>query len=169
MEEIQASCKVFNVTDQFLSLLPLIARRARAVHRRCNMLSPEDLSQAAALRLWKSLPSWEPSGSSLGTWAFSVITNAMIDALRKHGRMFGDGRSKAWKRHTLRDHHRVSHRCTEGLDLSGLTQRSRLICLLRFNEGMGLREIGESIGMSESGVCKELQGAVEVLGAKGNL
>ena len=155
------------MTDQFLSLLPLIARRARAVHRRCNMLSPEDLSQAAALRLWKALPSYDPSKSSLGTWAFSVITFAMLDALRKHGRMFGGSRSKAWKRQTLRDHHRVCQRCTEGLDLSGLTQRSRLICLLRFNEGMGLREIGESIGMSESGVSIELKKAVEVLGSKG--
>ena len=152
------------MTDQFLSLLPLIARRARAVHRRCNMLSPEDLSQAAALRLWKALPNYDPSKSSLGTWAFSVITFAMLDAIRKQGGMIGKGRrASTWKRQTLCDHHRVSHRCTEGLDLSGLTQRSRLICLLRFNEGMGLREIGESIGMSESGVCKELQRAVEVL------
>jgi len=175
------------MTDQFLTLWPLIQRRAKAIRRRCDLVEAKDLAQAAALRVWKELPTYEPARAKLTTWAWYVIESSMKDAIRQFGSMIGDHRrgKRKGKRVDLPAIVRNGQDHTELFDPAAaraaeqragresfddlLThirdddERLRLICHQRFADDEQMKSIGARFGVSPSRVTQLLQAAFEKL------
>lgn len=164
-----------------MELLPTIARRAKwEVGRGCP-IPAEDLAQAAALQIWKSLPGFDPGRGcgALAAWAGKRIVGAMKEHMRQHGLMLHGGRrigrtEKIFDVHARRDNGNLYYdyedpgaaraareaAAAESFDdlLRGLTKFQRLIVLLRFRDGKEQKEIAALLGVCESRISQILLG-----------
>lgn len=154
------------MTDQFLNLWPLIQRRAKAIYRRCDLIDADDLAQAAAMRVWKELPAYDPQQASLTTWAYTRINSAMLDLIRSQGSPLGRSTLRGTVHFgQLEDVHPAPEQQNwEGVHdrLRGLTQRERLICLL-LADGLTRADIARSIGFDAAIVTRTLKDVCEKL------
>jgi len=156
------------MTDQFLTLWPLIQRRAKAIRRRCDLVEAKDLAQAAALRVWKELPSYEPNRVTLITWAYRRINGAMIDLIRSQGSPVGRRKMRGTIHFgQLQDIYAEPEAETRDElhdRLRGMTQRERLICLL-LADGLSKADVARSIGFDAAIVTRTIKGVREKLAA----
>jgi RNA polymerase sigma factor (sigma-70 family) len=156
------------------SLMPSIRYAAKRLFRRCWSVPLEDLEQEAAARVWNELPGFDPATARLETWAVCRIRGAMIDAVRKQGYFLAGGtRSKRREKRVKLErrgsegslYERIDESqeqcrrqadCYEGMVdlLACLSDRDRLICLLRFKEDLSLGEIGRLLGVGESRISQ---------------
>jgi RNA polymerase sigma-70 factor (ECF subfamily) len=66
----------------------LVRRHARRVHNLCyrftgNSTAAEDLSQEVFLRVFRTLPSYQPAQGAFPTWLTSVTRNLLVDHYRR--------------------------------------------------------------------------------------
>jgi putative glutamine amidotransferase len=109
----------------------------------------EDARQEALLRAWRSAPR-HLGPEALRAWLHRTATNAALDELRRRRR-----------RPELPEEHDVA---APDLDRDGdaaaalarLTAHERLVLLLRFEQGLSLRELGELLDVSEDAARKRV-------------
>lgn len=128
----------------------------------------EDLVQEAMLRVLINLPHYNASRASRNTFLSPHIRGAIRDALRRasNGYRPTQGRKRLLHFHSLLPtdmaagplpEHRMSRREDIRQHLEGLTPTSRLIVLLRYEQGLSYRQIGHVCGLSESRVCQKMK------------
>jgi len=135
----------------------------------------EDIAQEAFLRLHRSLPNFRGECLVM-TWLYRVVSRLVVDHLRRERlrrRLFFFRRDEedpdpldtfADTAPSPRDH--LLARETEKrlfVALGKLSARQRAVFVLRHQEGLPLREIGDLLGLREGTIKAHLHRAVQVL------
>ena len=129
----------------------------------------EELTQDVFVRVYTAVERYEPR-AKFSTWVFGIAHNLALNdldrAYRKRERPFIQG-SMPEPRDPLphADDRIVARQLGEALEvaLSKLPDRQRSALLLRSEQGLGYKEIGEVLGASVSGVKSLLHRARESL------
>jgi putative glutamine amidotransferase len=125
----------------------------------------EDLCQETLVRAWRGAPRGL-SPDRLRAWLHRTATNLAVDELRRRARRgeigyddaLQDGRTGA-----------CAGASVEGADvraaLAALTPHQRLVLLLRFEQGLSLRELGALLDVGEDAARKRVARAREAFAA----
>lgn len=165
--------------DDELALAELVARKTRAlVQVVARILADEeearDVVQVAFFRLWENRRKYDPRWSP-NTWIYRIATNLAIDHWRSR-------RSREQAAEPVR-FHLLQHAAANDLgtlaelkaseverifrELSqGLTEKQRLVFVLREIEGLSSAEVAEIAGCEESTVRNHLFNARKLLRAE---
>lgn len=142
--------------DAFDQLVELYRQRAYSLAYRWveNREDALDVCQEAFLRMYRVLGKWRPR-SSIFTWLYRVIINLSIDLRRKKSRERPvplDAENGEWQRHIpLVSREPVPWRAADRKELRRhiheaameLPKRQQEVFVLRFYEGLSLREIAD--------------------------
>ncbi|MDR6293843.1 MULTISPECIES: RNA polymerase sigma factor [Inquilinus] len=143
-----AACR--RLVDRHLGRLLAFAQRMLG-----GRADAEDVAQDAFLALWKEAGRWRPDGSAtVSTWLTRVAYNRSIDRLRRQPSVALDAVPEpldpALGAEARLQRSRVSRRVADALAL--LPERQRAAIVLSHYEGLGNREIGETLGVGVEAV-----------------
>jgi len=165
--------------DDELALAELVARKSGPLVQTVTRIvgdaeEARDVVQVALFKLWESRGRYDPRFSP-NTWIYRIATNLAIDHWRSR-------RSRDESREPVRFH---LVRAAEGVDTSALgelkqaeverifrelaldlTEKQRLIFILREIEGLPSNEVAEIAGCEESTVRNHLFNARKILRAR---
>lgn len=110
----------------------------------------EDLTSEVFLKIYEKIDSFDESRASLSTWVYTITRNTVIDYFRTR-RTFGEVPEELSGGETIEETliHRDSLRELCGA-LRALDTRSRDLIILRYYQGMTLKEIAQRLGVSYS-------------------
>jgi RNA polymerase sigma-70 factor (ECF subfamily) len=119
---------------------------------------PEDMVQTAFVRLWARRGELEESGS-LKSLLYTIVRNACLDELRKHGR-----RRKAHQAASQPSAPRTPYEDVQGAELHRLAaaavgrlpERRREVFRLVREEGLSYQEVAEVMGLSSQTVANHM-------------
>ena len=117
----------------------------------------EEVTAAAFERAFRRRDSFAPERGEARGWLFGIARNAAYDELRRRGRT--EPMAEPEERNppagdTTADV--AVGRATVAAALAGLPEDERELVRLKFHAGLGNREIGEVLGLSESNVGTRL-------------
>lgn len=162
--------------DDELALAELVSRKTRGLLQVVGRIVADaeearDVVQVALFRLWENRQKYDPRWSP-NTWIYRIATNLAIDHWRSR-------RSRDQAAEPVRFHlvHRAESQESGALaDLKGsevdrifrelaseLTEKQRLVFVLRELEGLSSQEVAEIAGCEESTVRNHLFNARKVL------
>jgi RNA polymerase sigma factor (sigma-70 family) len=165
-----------SVDDETLTLMYKLAwTLVRSIGDDTSRYSREDLVQGAVLRAVDALPAYDPTrGANRKTYIGNKIRWGLIDALRvergyrRRPRIFETPFTSLLRRDWYDDDYDV-HRWMADIDTTGerlehrdtleaytkhLAPEDQLILHLRFCEDMTMKDIGRTIGLSESRISQ---------------
>ena len=130
----------------------------------------EDLAQEVFLRAWRRLPELREPGKFAG-WLARIAVNAALDHRRrvavrpKAGSLDDDGAAEPVAAGPCSDHRiLVDEELARVLDaLGALDPRSQAAVVLRFREGLPVKEVAERLGDSPAAVAMRLTRALRAL------
>lgn len=165
--------------DDELALGELVARKTRALLQVTGRIvrdveEARDVVQVAFLKIWESRAKYDPRWSP-NTWIYRIATNLAIDHWR--ARRSRDQAAEPVRFHLLRasESHPVGAMAELKeaeverifIELAAeLTEKQRLIFLLRETEGLASSEVAEIVGCEESTVRNHLFNARKILRQK---
>jgi RNA polymerase sigma-70 factor (ECF subfamily) len=124
----------------------------------------EDIIQEVLLKVWRHSESFDASRHTLRAWLFALTRNACLDHMRAKSR-------HRQKLTNLTDEY-IAH-LTEGTQshlpervdaaLATLPEQDRQLALLKYNQGLSLRQIAERLGLSAASVSRRLARITEHL------
>ena len=155
----------------------LVRRHTRRVHNLCyrftgNSTAAEDLSQEVFLRVFRTLPSYQPAQGAFPTWLTSVTRNLLIDHYRRTRRdRLTDSIDDAPQVEEKRSTARAPDRLAEDSELSAQLQRGlaslspdlREAVILRDLQGLEYGEIRTVLQIPEGTVKSRInRGRIEL-------
>jgi putative glutamine amidotransferase len=122
----------------------------------------EDLSQETLVRAWRQAPRELPP-ERLRAWMHRTATNLAFDELRRRARRGEIGYDDAFAAGGATDDSVAGADVREAL--GGLTPHQRLVLLLRFEQGLSLRELGALLDIGEDAARKRVARARDAFAA----
>jgi putative glutamine amidotransferase len=122
----------------------------------------EDLCQETLVRAWRGAPRELPP-ERLRAWLHRTATNLAFDELRRRARRREIGYDDALAGGEAADASLAGADIREAL--GALTPHQRLVLLLRFEQGLSLRELGELLDVGEDAARKRVARAREAFAA----
>ncbi len=123
----------------------------------------EDITSQIFIKMWQKLPSYRIGEASISAWLYRIAHNAVVDhyRTRKTAISLEDLQSGEVGREDETEENLEQHMQMEQLRkaLQELTQGQREVLILRFIEGLSVREIARQLG--------KRQGAVRALKMRG--
>lgn len=128
----------------------------------------KDIAQEALIKAWRKANTYDASRGTFDSWLWRIVINVARDAGRAAQR-----RRALWDR--LREQHHSPAIDVEQLALNHmddqalleairrLDKRPRTVIALRFGAGLGYREIGEQMGVSEPAALMATRRALDAL------
>jgi len=138
---------------------------APMVFRRCSfLLKNEEEALDAAQDVFVNLlrNSKRLHDQFLSSLLYTIATNICLNRLRRRKLLGGSGESQAFSTEEIEpgnvdpEFNRVEDKMLMDLILMDESESTRSICLMYHGDGMTLREIGDVMGLSISGVRKRL-------------
>ena len=133
-----------------------------------NREACQDVVQEAFIKAWKSRDSFDDSKASLKTWIFRILSNTIIDHLRKLQR-----RPQAELAETLPSEQQLDEEAAQADQIryvmnkvSTLTDRDQDLILLRYREGLSMAEIAQICDLSETATKVAIHRAIKKLREK---
>lgn len=162
--------------DDELALDELIRRKTQpllqlALRVLGDLEEAKDVVQMAFVKIWENRHRFDPRWSP-NTWIYRIATNLAIDHLRSRRRR--ERNAEPIQYHLRRAEDGWARRSSAGLDqreimgifhelAAGLTEKQRLVFLLREVEGLSSRDVASIAGCRESTVRNHLFNARKYL------
>jgi len=125
----------------------------------------EDVVQEAFIKAWKSRESFDANKASLKTWLFRILSNTLIDQLRKKQR-----RPQAELSETISTDDDIAAEAAQSDQINyvlnkitDMEDREQELLLLRYREGLSIKEIGEVCDLKESATKVAIHRAIKKL------
>jgi RNA polymerase sigma-70 factor (ECF subfamily) len=147
-----------DIAAWYVKYSPMVIRRCRA------LLRDDDEAMDAVHDVFVNLLSAESrlSGSYPSSLLYTVATNVCLNRLRDRKRT-GRGDMLNWEEFyfdggaTAGEYDQVDAKLLVEAILEDESEDTRAICFMYHGDGMTLREIGEAVGLSISGIRKRLE------------
>ena len=164
----QLAC-YFKATNSQEAISILLDRHKDAILKKCKGYVKQqdiaqDLCQEVMIKLFLKMKSYQ-NQSKFSTWLFAVIHNTAIDYLRKSKRSVENILVDKLKdklpdlmEHELEISQEMSIQILEELLLQ-LTPEDRMLLIMKYREGHQIKDIQQTLGISESAIKMRLKRA----------
>lgn len=150
------------------ALEELLGRYRKKILKKCLQYvkdndTAEDLVQEVQIKIFHHLLKFRLE-ARFSTWLFVIVNNTCIDYLRKHKRHQFMALTKSIVEHMEAvDHVDTDHISADHLDqyLKQVTEEEKLLLVMKYREGISVKDLAQSLQLTESAVKMRLKRARE--------